>query len=179
MVVCVYTPPNYAASNTQNGTPLATAGEIQQPILHYVSVNPAVGFQGQIIGLMQAVYSYGGAMLYCEFMSEMKKPWDFFKAQLCAEAFIFSCYLFFGCFVYAYQGQYTIYTASQGLSPYTWQSACNAISLVSALIAAALYGNIGIKVVYQVSLLSTFSILPFIVLTKYRTSSENSSVSHH
>lgn len=42
-----------------------------------------------------------------------------------------------------------IQTANQGLSPYTWQTATNSINLVSALIAACLYGNIGIKVVYQ------------------------------
>lgn len=29
-------------------------------------------------------------------MSEMRKPWDFFKAQLCAEAFMFFCYIFYG-----------------------------------------------------------------------------------
>lgn len=51
--------------------------------------------------------------------------------------------------MYGYQGQYTILQANQGLSPYTWQTATNAIGLVSALIAACLYGNIGIKVVYQ------------------------------
>ncbi|KAI9816625.1 MAG: hypothetical protein M1827_001758 [Pycnora praestabilis] len=141
--------PNYQAANAQNLIPLAGPGEVQEPVMHYAGVNPTIGFQGQVVGLMQAVYSYGGAMLYCEFMSEMKKPWDFFKAQLCAEAFIFICYIFFGCFVYAYQGQYTIQPANQGLSPYTWQSATNAINLFSALIAACLYGNIGIKVLYQ------------------------------
>jgi hypothetical protein len=51
-------------------------------------------------------------------------------------------------FVYAYQGQYTINPANQGLSPYAWQTATNVISLVAAIIAAGLYGNIGIKVLY-------------------------------
>jgi len=63
--------------------------------------------------LMQAVYSYGGAMLYCEFMSEMRRPWDFWKALVIAETFIYVVYLFFGVFVYSYQGQYTINPAQQ------------------------------------------------------------------
>jgi hypothetical protein len=36
------------------------------------------------------------------------------------------------------------------VSPYTWQTVGNAISLVSALIAAGLYGNIGVKVLYNI-----------------------------
>jgi len=88
-------------------------------------------------------------MLYCEFMSEMKRPWDFIKAQLCAETFIFICYLIFGLVVYSQQGQFVINPANQGLSKYSWQTATNALSLTSGLIAAVLYGNIGIKVIYQ------------------------------
>jgi hypothetical protein len=51
-------------------------------------------------------------------------------------------------FVYAFQGQYTINPANQGLSPFGWQTATNIISLVASIIAAGLYGNIGIKVLY-------------------------------
>ena len=36
----------------------------------------------------------------------------------------------------------------QGLSPYNWQTATNIMNIVTGLIAAALYGNIGIKVAY-------------------------------
>lgn len=36
----------------------------------------------------------------------------------------------------------------QGLSPYKWQTACNIMNIITGLIAAALYGNIGIKVAY-------------------------------
>jgi hypothetical protein len=39
--------------------------------------------------------------------------------------------------------------ANQGISAYGLQTATNAISLVSGLIAATLYGNIGIKVIYN------------------------------
>ena len=57
---------------------------------------------------MQAVYSYGGAMLFLEFMSEMKRPFDFWKGMICAQTFIYFCYMLFGLFVYSYQGQFTI-----------------------------------------------------------------------
>ncbi|KAI9836028.1 MAG: hypothetical protein M1819_001639 [Sarea resinae] len=144
MAVAAKDGPNYAVSHVGNLTPLTP-----EPVRHTAGIPKGVDLQNQLVGLMQAVYSYGGAMLYCEFMSEMKKPWDFFKAQLCAETFIFCCYVLYGIFVYYYQGQYTYIVANQGIQGYNFQSAGNALSLVSALIAAALYGNIGIKVLYQ------------------------------
>lgn len=88
-------------------------------------------------------------MLYCEFMTEMKRPLDFIKAQFVAEIFIFLCYLIFGLVVYSQQGQFTYNPVNQGLSPYVWQTVANALYLISGLIAAVLYGNIGIKVIYQ------------------------------
>jgi hypothetical protein len=88
-------------------------------------------------------------MLYCEFMAEMRRPFDFIKAQLCAEIFIYLCYLIFGLVVYSQQGQFAFNPANQGLSPYNWQTATNALNLVSGIIAGGLYGNIGIKVIYQ------------------------------
>lgn len=65
-----------------------------------------------------------------------------------ADVFIWFCYMFFGLFVYSYQGQYAYNPVMQGLSPYAWQTATNIMNIVTGLIAAALYGNVGLKVVY-------------------------------
>lgn len=88
-------------------------------------------------------------MLYCEFMAEMRRPHDFWKALLIAEAFIFGVYVFFGVYVYSYQGQYAVNPANQGVSVRGPLVAGNMLYLISGLIAAALYGNIGVKVLYQ------------------------------
>ncbi len=42
-----------------------------------------------------------------------------------------------------------IKVAYQGVSSYAWQVVGNMLAIVSGLIAAALYGNIGIKVLYR------------------------------
>jgi len=142
MGIVAHSPPNFTAAKSSNGVdpgPIVTTG----------GSPPGTPFEQQVVGLMQAVYSYGGAMLFCEFMSEMKRPWDFWKGMLCAQLFIFFFYIMFGLYVYSFQGQFTINPANQGISPYTWQTAGNVISFVSSLIAAALYGNIGIKVLYN------------------------------
>lgn len=153
MAIVANTAPNYDAALANN---FAEKG----PVVTTAGPPDGVAFDGQIVGLMQAVYSYGGAMLFIEFLSEMKKPWDFWKGMLFAQLFIFVVYLFFGLFIYSYQGQFTINPAYQGISSYAWQTAANSIGLVSTLIAALLYGNIGIKVIYNNVLLELFKAPP-------------------
>ncbi len=142
MAIVAHTHPNYVAAGKAY---MIDAGPLQ------TTVGPPAGvdFQGQIVGLMQAVYSYGGAMLFVEFMAEMKRPFDFWKGMICAQVFIYIVYMFFGLFVYSYQGQFTLIIAYQGISSYAWQTVANAFGLTSGLIAALLYGNVGIKVVYN------------------------------
>jgi hypothetical protein len=149
MGVAANSAPNIAA--VQASTP---DFDTTQPVHRYAGTPPdgaatgGSGFVGSLNGLNQAVYSYGGAMLFISFLSEMRHPWDFWKGILCADIFIFVVYLFFGLFVYSYQGQYAYNPVMQGLSPYNWQTATNIMNLVTGLIAACLYGNIGIKVAY-------------------------------
>ncbi|QSZ34052.1 hypothetical protein DSL72_005632 [Monilinia vaccinii-corymbosi] len=142
MGVAAHSAPNYEAV-------FQSFGIAKAPIAHTIWIPSGSTFNSQLSSAMQIVYAYGGAMLYCEFMAEMKRPLDFIKAQFVAEIFIFLCYLIFGLVMYSQQGQFTYNPANQGLSPYAWQTVTNALSLVSGLIAAVLYGNIGIKVIYQ------------------------------
>jgi hypothetical protein len=165
MGVVAHSPPNFAAvhaSNTAFGP---------GPVKTYAGTPPAggatsgSGFTASLNGLNQAVYSYGGAMLFVSFMAEMRNPWDFWKGLLIADSFIYVCYMFFGLFVYSYQGQYAFNPVMQGLSPYAWQTATNIMNLVTGLIAAALYGNIGIKVMY-VEVLQEFAHFPPLTSTR-------------
>ncbi|KAI6131783.1 transmembrane amino acid transporter protein-domain-containing protein [Pisolithus thermaeus] len=130
------TPPNYAGANLPPG-PVQT-----------VAINN-LPFEDQLNGIMQMVFSYGGAMIFIEFMAEMRRPMDFWKAMAVAQLFITIIYMFFGLFVYSYQGQFVLTIANQGISLYSLQTATNAISLTAGVIAAALYGNIGVKVIYN------------------------------
>ncbi|KAG2062554.1 hypothetical protein BDR04DRAFT_970202, partial [Suillus decipiens] len=140
MAFVANSPPNYVAA----GVP---AGTIPPPVMtQAINLQP---FQTQLEGIMQIVFSYGGAMIFIEFMAEMRRPMDFWKAMALSQIFIFVVYMFFGLFVYSYQGQYVVNPANQGISTYGLQTATNAISLTAGLIAAALYGNIGVKVIYN------------------------------
>lgn len=102
-------------------------------------------FVASVNGLMQAVYAYGGAMVFIEFMSEMKQPRDWLKAMWSAQLFIYVCYMFYGLFMYGYQGQYIQNPSYLGIAGYGYQTAGNLLAIFSAVIAAGLYGNIGLK----------------------------------
>lgn len=149
MGVAANSPPNFAATQASYGDAFGPG-----PVHTYAGQPPTgmasggEGFVASLNGLNQAVYSYGGAMLFFNFLSEMRHPWDFWKGMICAQTFIYVVYMFFGIFVYSYQGQYAFNPVMQGLSPYNYQTAANICYIITGLIAAALYGNIGIKVVY-------------------------------
>ena len=148
MVVVSRTPPNYQFSHATNNRPKDLKGVID-PIVTSIGIPAfAKDFTSVITGLMQAVFAYGGAMLFTEFMAEMRRPMDFWKAMLLAQAFIYVVYMVFGIVVYSYQGQYTINPAGQGMSPYGAFTAGNILGFISSVIAATLYGNIGVKVIY-------------------------------
>lgn len=109
---------------------------------------------------MQGVFSYGGATLFNELLAEMRRPRDFWKGFICAEIFIITVYLTMGLVVYSAQGQYSYNPVYQGISNYHWQTLGNAISFISGLIAALLYGNIGVKVFYAAVLRDVFHFPP-------------------
>ncbi|KAL2424198.1 hypothetical protein ABEF95_004082 [Exophiala dermatitidis] len=156
MGVMAHSPPNYqisvlgsagSAVNPDTITPDANGN--YPPIIHYGGLPDSGNFVGAINGLMSGVFAYGGAQLFVEIMAEMRRPWDFIKAMWTAQFFIWSVYLIYGCYVYHFQGQYSFTISYMGLSVYGFQAACDMMAVLSGLIAAGLYGNIGIKVLYN------------------------------
>ncbi|KAJ5800258.1 uncharacterized protein N7518_002326 [Penicillium psychrosexuale] len=144
MVVVHEYPPNYSASLTSYGTqkgPVQTSG--------YWPASSTLN--DKVNAMMNAVFAYGGATLFNELMAEMRRPYDFWKGFIIAEIFIYVCYLVSGMVVYSAQGQFTFNPAYQGIpnSAYRFQTLGNAISFITGVIAALLYGNIGIKVFYS------------------------------
>lgn len=150
MGTVAHTAPNYEAA--------AAVGVPYGPI-HTVAIRNQP-FVPQLNGIMQIVYSYGGSMIFIEFMAEMRRPMDFWKAMAFAQLFITIVYMFFGLFVYSYQGQFVINPANQGISLYSLQTATNAISLTAGVISGALYGNIGVKVIYYTIFVELFGAPP-------------------
>jgi hypothetical protein len=91
------------------------------------------GFLGTYQGINSIIYSYGGAMLFFNLLAEMRNPWDFWKGMLCADIFIYLVYMFFGIFQYSYQGQYSLSPNYSGIGQYSFQTACNLLSIIGTL----------------------------------------------
>lgn len=138
MGVVAHTSPNVSSAVAAYG-PIVASGPIS------TSKFVSLPLFDKINGIMQMVFAYGGAMIFPEFMAEMRRPMDFWKAMCCAQLLIVTVYMMFGIFVYAFQGQYTLALAYQGMSKFALQTVGNAIALVTGIIAAGLYGNIGIS----------------------------------
>jgi hypothetical protein len=162
MGVISNSPPNYAVSKLGSSgsavdiTTITPDADGNYPAIIHYSGLPPNSLVGSINGLLSGVLAYAGAQLFVEFLAEMRRPRDFLKAMWGAQLFIYTVYLVYGCFIYHYQGQYSYYPSYQGVSQYGWQTAVNMISLIGALIAAGLYGNIGIKVLYNNILIDIF-----------------------
>ncbi|KAI0014563.1 transmembrane amino acid transporter protein-domain-containing protein [Xylariomycetidae sp. FL0641] len=154
MGVIAHSPPNYAIAelgsvgSAINPDSITPVDGVYPPITHSAGL-PEDSLVGSLNGLLSGVLAYAGAQLYVEFLAEMRRPRDFYKAMWSAQLFIYTVYVVYGCYVYYFQGQYTYNPSFQGVSTYGWQTAGNAISLIAGLIAAGLYGNIGIKVFYN------------------------------
>ncbi|KAI9701652.1 MAG: hypothetical protein M1820_006423 [Bogoriella megaspora] len=161
MGVMAHSPPNFAisklgSSGSAVNPDLITPDDngVYPPIVHFSGLPDPDSLVGSLNGLMSGVLAYGGAQLFVEFMAEMRRPRDFVKAMWGAQFFIYSVYMIYGCYVYYWQGQYAFSVSYQGVSPYGWQTAGNMLALISGLIAAGLYGNIGkfqarVKVLYN------------------------------
>ena len=70
MGVAARSSPNYQAA-------LASYSIPEGPVITYGGTPPGTTFVTALNGLNQATYSYGGSVMFCEFMSEMRRPSDF------------------------------------------------------------------------------------------------------
>ena len=147
-----HTNPNYHAAGQSAGASISNGSSVARlangsypPVTTTGGLPDPSNFIATVSGAMQAVFAYGGSMVFPEFMSEMKRPKDFLSGMWAAQAFIYFCYMFYGLFIYGYQGQYTVNPSYLGISKYSIQTAGNVFAMLSGIIAAGLYGNIGLK----------------------------------
>lgn len=145
-----HSPPNYkgasqSAGESLGGSSVTPVNGVYPSVMTTGGLPDPSNFGASVSGAMQAVFAYGGSMVFPEFMAEMKRPKDFLTGMWAAQAFIYFCYMLYGLFMYGYQGQYTINPSYLGVSRYSIQTAGNVFAMISGVIAAGLYGNIGIK----------------------------------
>lgn len=151
MGVAAHSAPLYSAYTASAGYSInpdlvtPNAAGVFPPVQQSGGLPNQANFGASINGLLNAVYAYSGTQLFIDFMAEMTNPRDFLKSMWGSQLFIYVCYMLYGLFMYGYQGQYVQNPSYLGISPYAWSTTGNVLAMVTALIAAALYGNIGLK----------------------------------
>ena len=75
MGVIAHSEPNYTAVAASYPAVLPPS-EVNNPppIFYYGNLPPGLGLVDNVNGLMQAVFSFGGATLFCELMAELRRP---------------------------------------------------------------------------------------------------------
>lgn len=123
--VVPHTPPNCAGASQSAGHSIGDGSSVKPvngvypPVMTTGGIPDAGDMAATVSGAMQAVFTYGGAMASPEFMAEMKRPKDFLSGMWAAQAFIYFCYMFYGLFMYGYQGQYSIDPTHLDMSKYS------------------------------------------------------------
>lgn len=114
----------------------------------HMSAWPDLDISDQIQGVNLLVFAYGGAMIFPEILSEMKRPRSFWKGCCMAQLVIYVVYVVYACVVADAAGQYSLSIGYQIMATGNALTYCNVASIITAIVAAAIYGNVGIKVSY-------------------------------
>ncbi|OUM51748.1 hypothetical protein BVG19_g871 [[Candida] boidinii] len=108
---------------------------------------------GNIIGKFAAMtslaYVFCGSIVFPEIISELKRPWDFWKCAFLAQAFILIVYLIYGNVIYSKQGQFSITPAVFGISVPSALKGLSFLTFICGFAQALFYGNISSKIAYN------------------------------
>lgn len=140
--VAMYDPVPSESSHKDLGQPVKVSG--------WVGREAAGGWYQQVGAVQLCVFAYGGATIFTEFMVEMRRPADFWKAALWGQFICYLTYMFFGLFCYSMQGQYTAILPTVNIANIAFQAVTNIIGMFCLAVTAILYAHIGAKVVYRV-----------------------------
>lgn len=124
--------------------------DLSEPIVLHAWIPKGTDWHEQVAGVQLAVMAYGGAMIFVEFLAEMRRPADFWKAAICAQSLCWAMYMFFGLFGYSMQGQYSAILPTVNMANRVFQGVTNGIGILCVFAISTLYAHVGCKLVYRV-----------------------------
>lgn len=139
--VTLYDPIPSESGHTDLSEPVHLSG--------WMTTSESGGWIQQIGAVQIIVVAYGGATLFIEFIAEMRKPADFWKAAFGAQFTCYVTYIFFGTYVYSMQGQYSNILATINIDNVAFQAVTNILGMIAAGFTGILYAHIGAKVIYR------------------------------
>ncbi|KAG7822524.1 hypothetical protein KL909_004212 [Ogataea angusta] len=103
----------------------------------------------KLVAVSNISYVFAGSVVFPEIISEMKRPWDFWKSMIAAQTAIVCIYLVYGNYVYAKQGQFSNSPSVFGLSDMTALKGLSVVTFVVGVFQAVFYGHVNTKIIYK------------------------------
>ncbi|ODV82932.1 hypothetical protein CANARDRAFT_10025 [[Candida] arabinofermentans NRRL YB-2248] len=133
--------PNYANA-------LSLLGLEEAPVMKY-AFTPNQPLIDRVVGASNIAYVFAGSIVFPEIISEMRRPWEFWKSLLVAEGCILVIYLLFGNYVYSKQGQFSLTPAVFGISDEKALKGLCLITFLTGFIQSVFYGHISCKIAFK------------------------------
>lgn len=132
----------------------------QAPIMTY-GIAPDQTLVNRIVAISNISYVFAGSVVFPEIISELRRPWDFWKSMICAQTLIFCTYMIYGNFYYANQGQFANSPAVFGISDMSALKGLGFITFLTGFIQGIFYGHLSCKIAYKNYLPLIFKRLKF------------------
>ncbi|KAI0806633.1 transmembrane amino acid transporter protein-domain-containing protein [Fomes fomentarius] len=112
-----------------------------------VKVTADMSFASAFVAVADIIFAYAGHVVFFTFISEMKKPEDFFKSLYMLQIADTTLYLIVGIVVYTFAGADTV-SPALGNTGTTLRKVAYGIALPAILIAGVINGHVCAKLVF-------------------------------
>ncbi|KAH3667521.1 hypothetical protein OGAPHI_003170 [Ogataea philodendri] len=103
----------------------------------------------KLVAVSNISYVFAGSVVFPEILSEMKRPWDFWKSMIAAQTAILATYLVYGNYVYSQQGQFANSPAVFGISKISALKGLSVMTFIVGVLQGVFYGHVSTKVFYK------------------------------
>lgn len=134
-------PPNWENAMSLLGVP--------QGAIETFAIVPGQSLMNRVVSVSNLSFVFAGSIVFPEVISEMKKPWEFWKSMCTAQSFILGIYLIYGNFIYAHQGQFSNVPAVFGVSDENALKGLGFMTFITSFIQGIFYGHIACKIIYK------------------------------
>lgn len=120
----------------------------QAPIVTF-GITPDQTLVNKIVAISNISYVFAGSVVFPEIISELRRPWDFWKSMICAQTLIFCSYMIYGNFYYANQGQFANSPAVFGISNNNALKGLGFVTFLTGFIQGIFFGHLSCKIAYK------------------------------
>lgn len=122
---------------------------IEQGTIETYAITPAIPLVYRVVAIANISYVFAGSVVFPEVISELKRPWEFWKSLIVAEGLILIVYLIFGNYIYAYQGQFSNSPSVFGVSDLKAMKGLSFIMFITCFCQSLVFGHVSCKIVYK------------------------------